>query len=60
MFVSIISFGQQVLNWKSARYFFKHNFKTWLQAANDEEIELDDFLKNQFGQGLFFNIPSSF
>lgn len=60
MNVTITSIGQLVFNWKSARYFFEHNFQTWFQAPTDDEIELEDFLKNQFDQGLFFNIPASF
>ncbi|PHM10502.1 hypothetical protein [Nostoc sp. 'Peltigera malacea cyanobiont' DB3992] len=60
MNVAITSIGQQLFGWKSFRYFLKHNFETWFQVPNDDEIELEDFLKDQFDQGLFFNIPSSF
>lgn len=60
MNVAITSIGQQLFSWKSFKYYLKHNFKTWFQVPNDDEIELEDFLKDQFGQGLFFNIPSSF
>ena len=59
MNVAITSIGQQLSIWKSFRYFL-HNFETWFQVPNDDEIELEDFLKDQFDQGLFFNIPSSF
>ncbi|MDZ8137961.1 MAG: hypothetical protein RM049_22070 [Nostoc sp. DedQUE04] len=60
MNVAITSIGQQLFAWKSFGYFLKHNFETWFQVPNDDEIELEDFLRDQFDQGLFFNIPSSF
>ncbi|MHC5770882.1 hypothetical protein [Nostoc sp. 'Peltigera membranacea cyanobiont' N6] len=60
MNVAITSIGQQLFSWKSFKYFFKQNFETWFQVPNDDEIELEDFLKDQFDQGIFFNIPSSF
>ncbi|MFW9263909.1 hypothetical protein [Nostoc sp. CALU 546] len=60
MNVAITSIGQQLFGCKSFGYFLKHNFQTWFQVPNDDEIELEDFLKDQFDQGLFFNIPSSF
>ncbi|BAY79352.1 hypothetical protein NIES25_58360 (plasmid) [Nostoc linckia NIES-25] len=60
MSVAITSIGQQLLRWKSFKYFLKHNFETWFQLLKDDEIELEDFLKNQFDQGIFLNIPSSF
>ncbi|MDZ8082667.1 MAG: hypothetical protein RMX35_26835 [Nostoc sp. DcaGUA01] len=60
MSVAITSIGQQFFRWKSFRYFLSHNFKTWFQVLNNDEIELEDFLIDKFGQGLFFNIPASF
>jgi hypothetical protein len=60
MNIAIASVGQQLLIWQFFVYFLKYDIETWFQIPNDDDIELEDFLKNQFDQGIFFNIPASF